>query len=438
METLDRAIEEAPPWMLSILAWRGGDFGTFTIKPQSRENQIPPPGDWRICAFMAGRGWGKTRTAAEDVKAHGLLNPGARVAVAAPTYADARDICFEGESGLLNVLPQDSIKHWNRSIGELYLTNRSYYRIVAADVKRAGRGPQWTRLWGEEIAEWRYPETWHQLMLGLRLGRDPRAIATFTPKPVQLVRDIVYADDTLVVRGTTYDNRANLAENVFREIVSRYEGTSVGQQEIHGELFEEMPGALWRRALLESNRVPFTPANLERVVVAVDPQATTSDEGSETGIVVAGKAPVARHKEDGPKYAGYVIADLSAYYSPNEWAREAVNAYHTYGASAIVYETNQGGDMVRHTLRQKDPHVNLVAVRAKQGKATRAEPIASLDERGLVHHVGIFPELEDQMCSFTQDEQPLGSDRVDARVYALQNLLISGSWKEKALTGGFR
>lgn len=386
---------------------------------------------------MAGRGWGKTRTAAEATKKHALLNPKARVAVAAPTYGDGRDICFEGESGLLSIIPGDAIRHWNRSLGELVLTNGSYFKIVAADVRRTGRGPQWTMLWGEELAEWRYPETWKQLMLGLRLGTTPKAIVTFTPKPVQLVRDVVYSPDTLLIRGSTYDNRANLAENMFREIVERYEGTTLGQQEIYGELFEEMPGALWTRSVLERNRVSEFP-EMERIVVAVDPQATNSDEGSETGIVVAGKGyptPYSSLNGDRKKHA-YVLEDRSGFYSPNDWGKQAIDAYHAWDADAIIYETNQGGDMVRHVLHQKDNTANLIPVRAKKGKWTRAEPIAALDERGLVHHVGLLSTMEDQMCSFTLDEAPLGDDRVDSRVYALTNLMITGSWKERAMVGG--
>ncbi len=416
--------------MASIIKWE---------YKEARPDQVPDlEEDWRTCAFMAGRGWGKTRTAVEAVKKQGLLYPRSRIAVAAATFADARDICFEGESGLLEHIPSDAIRHWNRSIGEMFLHNGSYYRIVAADVKRAGRGPQWHAIWGEELAEWRYPETWHQLMLGLRLGASPRAYATFTPKPVQLVRDVVYANGTKVVRGTTYDNRNNLAANMFAEIMERYEGTTLGQQEIYGELFEEMPGALWSRYMLELNRVQDIPHNLERVVVAVDPQATNTDEGSETGIIVAGKAtPLTNSLNGDAKPHAYVLDDRSGHYSPNDWAKRAIDAYHAWGADAILYETNQGGDMVRHTLQQKDPNANLVPIRAKKGKWTRAEPIAALDERGLVHHVGLHAKLEDQMTSFTLDEHPLGDDRVDARVYAIQELLIRGAWKDRAMVGGF-
>lgn len=405
----------------SILLWR---------KSHARPKQIAPLGDWRVWFIMSGRGFGKTRSAAEYVKEKGLTHPNSRIAVGAPTFEDARDICFEGESGLLNVLPADSIKSWNRSTGELFLVNRTKYKVVRADVKRTGRGPQWNYLWGDEIAEWRYPDTWNQLMLGLRLGEDPRGVATGTPKPVQLVRDLVKGEDTHVTGGSTYENAANLAAAMFREITQKYEGTAQGQQEIYGKLLSEMPGALWQRTLIEAHRhsVRDAPAfeDLEKVVCAIDPQISKSGGDSETGIVLAGSI----------KDHAWVYSDVSGDYSPNGWAKAAADALEAAEGDFVVAEINQGGDLVKQNMKGVAPSLPVRYVHAKRGKVLRADGVVGAYEQGRVHHVGMLSTLEDQMCSFTRDEQPLGTDRVDALVYALMFLLLKGS-DRKAMVGVF-
>lgn len=417
----------------SVLLWR---------KKYARAAQVAPTGDWRVWAICSGRGFGKTRTAAEFVKERGLNHPKARIAVAAPTFEDdVRDVCFEGESGLLSLLPEDSIRAWNRSGGELLLTNGTRYKGIRADVKRKGRGPQWNYLWGDEVGEWRYPEVWDQLMLGLRLGDDPRAIATFTPKPVQLVREILASEDVHITRGSTYDNRANLADNMFREILQKYEGTGKGRQEIYGELLSELPGAMWKRAIIEEHRVRSEDAptldDFAEIIVAVDPAGSDDEANSETGIVVCGRIG----ERASPMSHAYVLADMSGHYTPDGWSKAALDAFDLYEADYVVAEKNQGGAMVKSTLRSRNPNVPLKTVHAKRGKALRADPVVSLDEQGRVHHVGAHPVLEDQMCSFSRDEQPLGSDRVDARVYACSELLLSGgrsSRSRRGLAGGFK
>lgn len=377
---------------------------------------------------MSGRGFGKTRSGAEDVKAFGLTHPKSRIAVGAPTFADGRDTCVEGESGLLSVLPADSVRNWNRSMGELYLTNGTRYKVISGEKPAKGRGPQWMRMWGDEIAEWRRPETWHQLMLGLRLGDDPRAVATGTPKPVELIRELVADPDTHITTGATYENRRNLAPAFFKLIMRRYEGTTMGRQEILGELLSEMPGALWQRAIIEEHRVSPKDAlrleDMEKIVVGLDPEGTAAGD-SESGIVVAGK--VGDH--------AYVLADLSEHLSPEGWASRAIAGYRSHEADYIVAETNQGGDMVKHTIRTVDRSVPVHTVHAKRGKALRADPVVSLYEQGRVHHVGTLGRLEDQQCSFTRKEQPLGSDRVDALVYALMELNPSAGRRKKPRGG---
>jgi phage terminase large subunit-like protein len=260
------------------------------------------------------------------------------------------------------------------------------------------------------------------LMFGLRLGRDPRVVVTTTPRATSLVRGLIADPTVIVTRGTTYENRANLASAFFGQIITKYRGTRLGRQELEAELLEDVPGALWTRAMLEGSRVRAAPP-LVRVVVAIDPAVSSTQRADETGIIVAGKNAAGR---------GWVLADASGRYQPAEWAKTAVQAYHAHRADRIVAEVNNGGDMVEATLRMIEPNIPFVAVRASRGKITRAEPIAALYEQGRVHHLGVFPGLEDQMCAFTPDahtgrsvHSPGSSpDRVDALVWALTDLLV--------------
>jgi phage terminase large subunit-like protein len=260
------------------------------------------------------------------------------------------------------------------------------------------------------------------LMLGLRLGADPRVVVTTTPRPTKLIRKLI-ADPTVVVtRGTTYENGANLAPAFLGQIVRKYRGTWLGRQEIEAELLENAPGALWNRGIIEATRTSGTP-ELSRVVVAIDPAVSATEGSDETGIIVAGK-------DHGGH--GWILADASGRFQPLEWAKTAIAAYRAHCADRIVAEVNNGGDMVEATLRVIEPNAPFAAVRASRGKVTRAEPVAALYEQGRVHHLGVFPQLEDQMCAFTHDAHGNSNirsvgyspDRVDALVWALTELLI--------------
>jgi phage terminase large subunit-like protein len=260
-------------------------------------------------------------------------------------------------------------------------------------------------------------------MFGLRLGEDPRAVVTTTPRPTKLIRELVADPKVVVTRGTTYDNRANLAPAFFAQIVRKYEGTRLGRQELEAEIIEDLPGALWSRAMIEACRaVPQgegLAAELVRVVVAIDPAASARETADETGIVVAGRDAGDR---------GWILADASGRYQPPQWARAAIAAYRVHGADRIVAEVNNGGDMVEATLRIVDPNVPFRAVHAARGKTARAEPIAALYEQGRVRHLGAFPALEDQMCGFARDFDRVAAgyspDRVDALVWALTDLFL--------------
>ena len=384
-----------------------------TWRARARPNQITPDGDWLTWVILAGRGWGKTRTGAEDAAWSGMANPGWRIAVVAPTAADARDTCIEGDSGLLNVLPREAVQTWNRSLGELILINGTRYKAFSADEPERLRGPQHHRAWADELAAWRYPEAWDQLMFGLRLGDHPQAVVTTTPKPTPLVKALVAAKTSHVTRGSTFDNAANLAPSALQMLKEKYEGTRLGRQELEAEILGDLPGALWSLATLDAYRLREAP-QMGRIVVAVDPAVTATEASDEHGIIVAGLAD----------QRGVVLEDASLSGSPNEWARRAVSLYRSWNADAIVIEVNQGGDMVAHTIRTIDPNVKIKEVRASRGKHVRAEPIAALYEQGRVAHVGSFPELEAQMTQMTTNgfEGEGSPDRVDALVWAMTEL----------------
>lgn len=383
----------------------------------ARPKQLAPEGNWRTWLILAGRGWGKTRTGAEWVR--GLVESGKakRIALVAPTAADARDVMVEGESGILAIAPP-----WNRPVYEpskrrLTWPNGAIATTYSADEPDRLRGPQHDAAWADELAAWRYPDAWDMLMFGLRLGKDPRVIVTTTPKPVKVIRDLVEDPTTVVTRGSTYENIANLAPAFVEQIIAKYEGTRLGRQELYAEILDDVPGALWSRAVIDGLRVKEA-LELRRIVVAIDP-AVTSEEGSdETGIIVAGVG------YDGH---GYVLKDLACRASPNDWARRAVEAYYRYEADAIIGEVNNGGDLVETVIRTVDRNVPFKAVRASRGKAVRAEPVAALYEQGRVHHVGTFDVLEDQLCAITPDGyQGAGSpDRADALVWALTELMLA-------------
>jgi phage terminase large subunit-like protein len=246
-------------------------------------------------------------------------------------------------------------------------------------------------------------------MFGLRLGTDPRAVVTTTPRPLPLVKRLLADATTHVTKGSTYDNRANLAPAFFAEIVTRYEGTRLGRQELNAELIDDVEGALWNRSTLEANRVTKF-ENPVTIVVGVDPKANAEVE-SETGIVAAALC------HDGNIY---IIDDASINDLPDKWAKQVVSTYNKWRADRVVAEVNQGGDMVVSTLRAVDAHLPITKVHATKGKYTRAEPISALYEQGKVRHVGSFPKLEDQMCTWLPGED--SPDRLDALVWAVTNL----------------
>ena len=386
---------------------------------QARPSQLPPDGDWSVWLYLAGRGAGKTRTAAEWLADQAISQPNTRWAIVAPTYADARDTCAEGESGILNVLRRyKMLKDWNRSLGEILLTNGSRIKLFSADKPDRFRGPQHHGAWCDELAAYRYTDAWDQLQFGLRLGSHPRVIVTTTPRPTSLIRALANRVDgsVVVTRGSTFDNAANLAPTALADLKLRYEGTRLGRQELYGEIIDEVDGALWHNAMLDASRVEDAPP-LIRIVVAIDPATTSGEKSDETGIVVAGVTGDGHY---------YILDDISRRSSPDSWARAAVEAYYKWKADRIIGEGNNGGDMIEALLRQVDPTIPYKKVTATRGKLLRAEPIASLYEQGRAHHVGSFAALEDQMTNYTPDAD-FSPDRLDALVWAMTDLMEGAS-----------
>jgi phage terminase large subunit-like protein len=325
------------------------------------------------------------------------------------------------------VLPPDRVKTWNRSLGEMVLHNGSRVKLFSADEPERLRGPQHHGAWCDELAAWRYPDTWDQLQFGLRLGEHPRTVVTTTPKPVRLVRELVKRDDVAVTRGSTFDNAANLSDAAIAELRLRYEGTRLGRQELHAELLEDVPGALWVPSMFEVEkfRIGDTLIDCARTVTAIDPAVTSSDESDETGIITAGITDDGHCPACGQIEGRHVMVleDSSCRLSPDRWMRTAVDVYDRHGGDRIVAEVNNGGDLVETVLRTVDAAVPYRKVTASRGKRVRAEPVAALYEQGRVHHVGVFPLLEEQMCEWTPDAAK-SPDRLDALVWAVTDLML--------------
>ncbi len=378
----------------------------------ARPDQIAPEGDWRVWLILAGRGFGKTRCGSEWV--HEQIRQGReRIALVGETKADVRDVMVEGESGILATAGRNR-PLYEPSKRRLTWPNGAIGICYSGDEPDQLRGPQHDAAWLDELAKYRYAEeTWSNLDLGLRLGESPQAVITTTPRPVQIMRELVADELVTVTRGSTYDNLQNLAESFAKRIVERYEGTRLGRQELHAEILDDVVGALWSREMIDAHRLRETPPHFERIVVGVDPAVTSGEDADETGILVAGMIG----------NRGYIVEDLSGQYTPQEWAIQAIKAYYKYNADRIVAEVNQGGDMVEHTIRTVDRNVSYKAVRAARGKILRAEPIAALYEQGRIHHCGTFAALEDQLCMYTHESRD-SPDRLDALVWALTDLMI--------------
>lgn len=378
----------------------------------ARPSQLPPDSDWYIWLLLSGRGFGKTRTGAELVcKWAKDFSP---IALIGQTKADVRDTMVEvGDSSILKISPPWFRPVYEPSKRRLTWPNGTLGIVYSGDEPDQLRGPQHAKAFVDELSKFRYPqETWDNLMMGLRIGAKPQVVVTTTPRPIPIIKSLVKDKQAVVTRGHTLENKANLATSTLKYILAKYEGTRLGRQELAGEILEDNPNALWKRDQIELLRVREAP-EMKRVVVAIDPQAANTEDSAETGIIVAGL---------GMDGHGYILADATVKGSPDMWGKAAITAFHMLRADRIIGEVNNGGDMVEYVIRSIESNVPFKSVHASRGKIIRAEPVSALCEQGKIHHVGTFPDLEDQLCEWVPGEK--SPDRLDALVWAITELML--------------
>ena len=383
--------------------------------------QLPPEGvDFRNWLILGGRGAGKTRAGAEWVRAlaMGFFEPVFRrchrIAIVAANFDEARLVMIEGVSGLLAIHPDHERPRFEPSKRTLTWKNGTVAQVFSAEEPEGLRGPQFDAAWCDELAKWKKADAaWMNLQMALRLGDVPQAIITTTPRPTKLIRTLMKDAGTVVTRSRTLDNAGHLAPSFLKDVLARYGHTNLGRQELDGELISDDPDALWKRETIETGRVKQAP-ELLRIVVAVDPPASSGEKANACGIVCVGLGRDGRC---------YVLDDASVKrMRPLQWAKRVVELFETREADRIVAEVNQGGDMVRAVIAQVSPDVPITTVHASRGKRARAEPVAALYEQGRVSHVGVFRDLEDEMCAVIGEGA--SPDRLDALVWAVTELLL--------------
>ena len=409
----------------------------YTWSQQAHPGQRPPPGDWSVWLIMAGRGFGKTRAGAEWVRGIAETDPSARIALVAATLGEARGVMVEGDSGILACSPPDRRPSFEPSLRRLTWPAGAEATLYSAIEAESLRGPQHSHAWCDEIAKWNNAggkaiAAWDNLLLGLRLGPLPRVLATTTPRAVPLLKRLLADPEIAFTGGGTEANAGNLPARFLREVRRTYGKSLIARQELDGELIEDLPGALWTRALIEECRetvASVASAADARVVIGVDPPASAG--GDACGIVVAALG------EDG---VARVLADASvAAASPETWAKAVARAARTWRADRVIAEANQGGAMVASVLRAAEIALPLRLVHASRGKVARAEPVAALYEAGRVRHAGLFPALEDELCGLIAGGAYQGPgrspDRADALVWALTELMLKRPAEPRIRTG---
>lgn len=337
----------------------------------------------------------------------------------ARTAGDVRDVIVEGESGILAISPPWFRPEYQPSKRRLVWPNGAIATTYSADEPNSLRGPQHDAAWCDELAAWQYPDAWDQLQFGLRLGHDPQCVVTTTPRPTPIIKSLIADTTTAVTTGSTYENKANLARAFVDQIVKKYEGTRLGRQELYAEILDDAPGALWKRGQIEADRIRLEELpDLVRIVIAIDPSVSSESAEAATGIVAVGL---------GVDGHGYLLQDGSLLKpTPQEWGKQAVKLYNDHEADRIIGEVNNGGDLVESNVRTIDPKVSFRSVRASRGKEIRAEPIAALDEQHRIHHVGCWPELEDELCQWEPGVSKNSPNRLDAYVWGFTELMLGG------------
>lgn len=400
----------------------------------ARPKQLPPSGTWSFWLVLAGRGFGKTLTGAQWAIRKAREMPGSHGALVAATSKDARKTMLSADSrhvadmpGILAISPPDFIPKYEPSNRQLTWPNGTIGTLYTAEEPDRLRGPQHHWGWVDEVATWAgQQDAWDQLMFGMRLGDHPQTCITTTPRPIPLLKQLIKHKRAVTTRGSTFENRGNLAPSFLEHLVSQYQGTRLGRQELYAEILDDVVGALWTREMIDKARQTTAPREWWKIVVGVDPAVSVSEKSAETGIVVDGADMQGN---------GWCLADLSGKFTPVEWATRAVNAFWHYQADCIVCEVNNGGDMVASTIAQVDGRVPVETVHATRGKMTRAHPISALYEQGRFFHLHIEDEdrissldtLEDQLCSYAPDSMQASPDRMDAHVWAAWKLFVQHS-----------
>lgn len=408
----------------------------YNWKLWARTNQLLPEGDWKLWLALAGRGFGKTRAGAETVR-EWVKQGVKRIGCIAPTKGAVRTIMVEGESGLMNICWKGDKTYkgkpmgypvWSPTNNSVTWENGAMAQFYSAEDPERLRGPQFEKAWCDELCAWtRMQETWDMLQFCMRLGRNPQTFISTTPKPSKLLRSLVETKNiesgkVVITKGSSYENK----DNIDLDALAAYEGTRLGRQELYAEILDEAAGALWSNKILSEAFDPSIEDTVEfaktlvRVIVSIDPAITANAESDMTGIIVAGIDV---------NGTGYILEDHTGTYTPEAWAAKAISLYHKFSADRIVAERNQGGEMVRSTLKAHDETVPITLVHASRGKYARAEPVSALYEQGKVKHAKDLDELERQMTSW----EPLGSigspDRLDAMVWAITNLMLKNVQK---------
>jgi phage terminase large subunit-like protein len=401
----------------------------------ARPEQLAPEGDdWNVWLVLAGRGFGKTRLAAEWVREQAKYTTEGqrRFALVARTAADVRDVIVEGESGIINISPPSEKPHYEPSKRRLTWPNGNTATLFTADEPDSLRGPQFTHSWGDEIAAWRQtPDAagmtaFDNLRVGTRLGAKPKIVCTTTPKRVPLLYKLIEesnktlntAAKVVVTKGSTMDNAGNLSGAYLETIMGVYEGTSLAKQELYGEMLDDMEGTLWNMEMIESSRQNIMPSYAPLRVIGVDPSVAENPR-DECGIIVCASTS----DRDLYKRHAWVLEDASILGSPEVWANKVVEMARRWGCP-VVAEVNQGGALVRNAINAIDPNVKVLEVHSKYGKALRAEPTVLAYEQKRIHHVGYLSDLESQMTTWIPESTKKSPDRVDALVHALTALLI--------------
>lgn len=386
----------------------------------ARDDQKAPNSDWRIWLLMGGRGSGKTRAGAEWIREQVQNQGKRRIALVAPTYTDAREVMLEGESGLLSLGYPRERPFYLSSRRRLEWPNGAIGHVFSAEDPDGLRGPQFDCAWADEFCAWAYPEYGlSNLRMALRLGISPQLVVTTTPRPIKALAKLIKTRGVVIGRAKTNENIAYLAPNFVSDMQATYGGTQLGRQELDGEFIDDQQGALWTRALIETNRIDAV-TTLSSIIIAIDPPITSGARSDSCGLIVAGMCQDGRDRTH-----AVILQDASVQgLTPEGWARRAISLYEQWDADYLLAEVNQGGDMVRTILEAIDPTIPLQTVYATRSKKVRAEPVALLYEQGRVKHAGTFPELEDELCMIGSTRLKKSPDRADALVWAVTHLLL--------------